>query len=48
MQILRVDQDFMFEFQGTMYFFKATNLIGVDKLGAEVSYAMALARRMPE
>ena len=26
----------MFEFQGTMYFFKATNLIGLDKLGGEV------------
>lgn len=35
-QVLRIEQEFMFEFQGTIYFFKAVNLIGLDKLGGEV------------
>lgn len=32
----------MFEFQGTMYFFKTTNLMGLDKLGGEVSILLKL------
>lgn len=37
LQVFCTGQEFMFEFQGTMYFFRATQLIGLDKLNGEVS-----------
>ena len=37
MQVLGLEQSLMFEFQGTNYIFKVSNLLVTDKLNEQVS-----------